>query len=335
MQLILDYSAQSKLSVTQQNNVSIIGIVDFLEMKPAASWRDLLVKNRFSSRAVLLEKLCNKHGIPYFNSSIKHSSGVGDQLKVWQPDLVLTYGCPILPESLLSIASYGTINLHPSYLPKYRGSAPLFWVIHDKQPKIGVTVHYLNEGVDTGPIISQQEFNTPEGFTEEELEQWLLVEEGSKLLRLAFQRIGSGQMSLETAKPQSRKSSTRYSRRISRPWLSYEVDFAELPLDIAKNLLCFATYWKPWWGGCRANDIFFLWRVQNNYELGKGQCHSLNITVDGNKYWLSHPQGRIELKRQFAFVYAAKQLLKIVLGYLPKITPQEFERIKRAKAKFC
>jgi methionyl-tRNA formyltransferase len=69
--------------------------------------------------------------------------------------LVLHAFMKILPREVYSAPKYGSINIHPSLLPKYRGPSPSYWVIKNKEHITGLTCHYINDGIDTGDIISQ------------------------------------------------------------------------------------------------------------------------------------------------------------------------------------
>ena len=72
------------------------------------------------------------------------------------PDLIwVTDYRYILPGQLLSIPKFGAINLHPSLLPKYRGRAPINWAILRGETQIGLSAHFIDNGVDTGDIIKQ------------------------------------------------------------------------------------------------------------------------------------------------------------------------------------
>ncbi|MCD5396737.1 MAG: hypothetical protein LRZ98_01080 [Candidatus Pacebacteria bacterium] len=62
----------------------------------------------------------------------------------------------ILPKKLLNIPKFGTINLHPSLLPKYRGPSPIMSAILNDEKKTGVSLILLDEKMDHGPIIAQQ-----------------------------------------------------------------------------------------------------------------------------------------------------------------------------------
>ncbi len=80
------------------------------------------------------------------------------QLENIAPDLIVTaaYG-QILPKTILDIPSLGCINVHASLLPKYRGASPIQQAIMDGETKTGITIMYMDVGMDTGDIILQKE----------------------------------------------------------------------------------------------------------------------------------------------------------------------------------
>lgn len=87
-----------------------------------------------------------------------------DQLKELEADLFVVVAFRILPSKILALPAKGSVNLHASLLPKYRGAAPIHWAVMNGEEKTGCTVFFLNEKVDAGKIIKQQE--TPIGPNE-------------------------------------------------------------------------------------------------------------------------------------------------------------------------
>lgn len=81
-----------------------------------------------------------------------------EEIKSLKPDaiVVVAYG-KILPKELLEIPKYGSINVHASLLPKYRGSAPIQWAIINGETKTGITTMYMDAGMDTGDMILKSE----------------------------------------------------------------------------------------------------------------------------------------------------------------------------------
>jgi methionyl-tRNA formyltransferase len=80
------------------------------------------------------------------------------ELAEFEPDVIVVaaYG-KLLPPQVLEIPPHGCLNLHPSLLPRLRGPSPVVTAIRDGEAATGVTLMLLNEGMDTGPIIAQQE----------------------------------------------------------------------------------------------------------------------------------------------------------------------------------
>jgi len=73
-----------------------------------------------------------------------------------KPDLIVVVAFKILPPEVYTIPKFGAINLHASLLPKYRGAAPINWVLINGETETGVTVFFLKEKVDTGDILLQK-----------------------------------------------------------------------------------------------------------------------------------------------------------------------------------
>jgi hypothetical protein len=75
----------------------------------------------------------------------------------------------ILKARLIAAPRLGCINVHPSLLPRYRGPNPFYWVLAGGEKKTGVTIHYIDEGIDSGDIILQREFTINARDTEKDL----------------------------------------------------------------------------------------------------------------------------------------------------------------------
>ncbi|HRN25617.1 MAG: methionyl-tRNA formyltransferase [Ignavibacteriaceae bacterium] len=89
-----------------------------------------------------------------------------NELKNLNPDLFIIVAFRILPKEVFEIPKYGSFNLHGSYLPKYRGAAPIQWALINGDKETGLTTFKLAEKVDTGNIYLQEkvEINTADNF---------------------------------------------------------------------------------------------------------------------------------------------------------------------------
>lgn len=106
-----------------------------------------------------LEFACKSLDIPLLREKKINSEEVYEEVKIVEPDLcVISHFERLIKEPILSVPKMGFVNLHPSLLPDYRGMAPQHWPIINGEKEAGITVHYVDEGTDTGDIIVQRRF---------------------------------------------------------------------------------------------------------------------------------------------------------------------------------
>lgn len=105
--------------------------------------------------------------------------------------LVSVFFNQILKPDIIKIPKKGVINIHPAYLPDYKGVGPVFWALANGEKTSGVSVHYLNEGIDTGGIIKRSKIRIEKKDTEDSL-YWKAVLVGSPLLISSIEEIMQG-----------------------------------------------------------------------------------------------------------------------------------------------
>ena len=100
-----------------------------------------------------------KHSLPIYQpEKIKTNEDLRTKLEAINPDAIIVVGYGrIIPKWMIDLPKYGNINLHASLLPKYRGAAPIQWVIANGETVTGVTTMRIDEGLDTGDILLQRE----------------------------------------------------------------------------------------------------------------------------------------------------------------------------------
>lgn len=104
-------------------------------------------------------------GIPVYESGPLGASALAELLRTLAPD-VACVACfdRIIPARLLALPRHGFLNVHPSLLPHFRGPEPLFWQLRAGINPVGVTVHWMDTGLDTGDIAGQRAVALPEGI---------------------------------------------------------------------------------------------------------------------------------------------------------------------------
>jgi phosphoribosylglycinamide formyltransferase-1 len=113
-----------------------------------------------------------------------------------KPDLVVLAGfMRILPPQVVRALAGKIINIHPSLLPAFPGAHAVRDALAAGATVTGATIHLVDEGVDTGPVIRQQEISLPPGITEPELHELIKAVEKKQLVEV-IREIGEGKLKL-------------------------------------------------------------------------------------------------------------------------------------------
>lgn len=116
------------------------------------------IPEQLSEPTQFIQQLCTQSGVPVQLFPRKNFEGT---LSAWlqqnQPDVVLVKTFPWkIPAALLQVVKHGFINFHYAPLPEFRGPSPLFWMIRNRVPEIGVSVHKMDATLDTGDVLLQK-----------------------------------------------------------------------------------------------------------------------------------------------------------------------------------
>lgn len=139
-----------------------------------------------------VKEVALKYNLPIYQPVKAKSEEFIKEMEALAPDVIIVaaYG-KILPESLLRLPKYGCINVHASLLPKYRGAAPIQWVIIDGEEKTGVTIMQMDNGIDTGDMLLKEEVVIEKDETAGSLHDKLAIAGGKALLK-ALKQVEEG-----------------------------------------------------------------------------------------------------------------------------------------------
>ena len=139
-----------------------------------------------------VKSLALERGVPAYTPKTLRDGEFSELLSELAPELiaVVAYG-KILPPEVINYPKYGCINLHVSLLPKYRGAAPMQRAIMEGERETGVTVMYMDEGLDTGDIIDSVAFPISETDDFESIHD-RSADIGSELLSKTIVALGEG-----------------------------------------------------------------------------------------------------------------------------------------------
>lgn len=139
--------AVSILAAIHQSRHQIIGVVTAPD-KPAGRGRKL--------KASAVKEYALQQELKILQPLNLRDPQFLDELKALEADLFVVVAFRMLPEAVWSLPKEGTINLHASLLPQYRGAAPINWAIVNGEEETGLSTFFINENIDTGDILLQE-----------------------------------------------------------------------------------------------------------------------------------------------------------------------------------
>ena len=195
-----------------------------------------------------VKKLAVERGVPVYQfERLRNEEGLAC-LRALAPDIVVTaaFG-QILSQALLDVPKMGTVNVHASLLPAYRGAAPINWCILNGETKTGVTTMLTDAGVDTGAMLLRRETDIGETETAAELSV-RLSQLGAELLIETLKGYIAGEIA---PTPQDERLASR------QPMLKKEMGLIDWTRS-AKEIACQARGLDPWpsaWTDCLGGTL--------------------------------------------------------------------------------
>jgi peptidoglycan/xylan/chitin deacetylase (PgdA/CDA1 family) len=243
---------------------AVRSLTDALVDRAAVSPEDTrkLLAEAFPDRSFALADLSAKYGFEIKESGNLNGPVAVEILRKLNVDLGIVIGTRVLKEAIFSVPAMGCINLHKGRVPDYRGLPPGFWELYDGAGSAGVTVHFVDKGLDTGDVIAESVVPITPSETPESLQQ-KLNEEGTRLLAEAVTSI---QMGTARRTPQPRGTTRTRTKPTRKQLLELE---SKLPhwrprKDIevvCKNLYCLTLFYT---------GIYSL--VRRLHGLSKARC---------------------------------------------------------------
>jgi methionyl-tRNA formyltransferase len=207
-----------------------------------------------------------------------------------RPDLLwITDYRYLLPTSLLTLASQGAVNLHPSLLPKYRGRASLNWAILKGETKLGLTAHFVDEEMDSGDIIAQVDYEIRQDQDVGDCLEILYPLYGS----ITRQILGYFLAGRVPRTPQDHSQASVFPRRKPEDGL---IDWNQPARSICDLVRAVAA---PYPGAFTtfAGEKLTVWKARVLSDVGKNSCSGYVATVDQQGITVCCGQGSLLLTR--------------------------------------
>ncbi|QRM89981.1 methionyl-tRNA formyltransferase [Lacinutrix sp. WUR7] len=191
--------AVATLQTLVENKYNIVGVITAPD-KPAGRGRKL------NESAV--KEYAKSQGLHIMQPTNLKAESFTEELAALKANLQIVVAFRMLPKVVWQMPEYGTFNLHASLLPNYRGAAPINWAVINGEPKTGVSTFFIDEKIDTGAMILQEEVTIEENENAGSLHDKLMCL-GSDLVLKTVSLIAEGDVKT-TPQPENAVMKTAY-----------------------------------------------------------------------------------------------------------------------------
>jgi methionyl-tRNA formyltransferase len=204
-------------------------------------------------------------GLPVYEHDSMRTPEALAMIKSLAPDLLVVVAFKILPPAMLALPTIGSINVHASLLPKYRGAAPIHWAVVNGEKETGVTVFLLNDEVDAGAILARKSISIGENETTGEV-YGRLMQEGAALLPEVINGLA-----LDTLVPLAQNHAEASPAPKVFPETA-RIDFKLPAADVHNRIRGFSPHPGPWAFAAGEKVKLFGSRLERFEGIKPGHC---------------------------------------------------------------
>lgn len=254
---------------------------------PATRWREQLGLVQPHG----MKRLAREMHVPHCWLTRETMQELPAFLRSVSPDILCVASLSqLLREAVLQIPRHGAINLHPSLLPKYHGPFPWFWQYHDFGTEWGATIHEIDEGQDTGPILKQQGVSIEVG-TDVADAMRNVGAVGAKLFVEVLEEIATG-TSKARPQPMHQYPKARIVERHER-----FIDWENWPIERVWHFMRGTYPWNDPVVYPQIGTHSITWKI-DDYEKCTVQSPPGMVVKDERGYFVAHNEGKIRLSFQ-------------------------------------
>ena len=269
--------AVTTLKAIRESNHQIVGVVTNID-KPAGRGKRL--------RESAVKQYAVEHQLPLLQPEKLKDPEFLTSLKAWKADVFIVVAFRMLPKEVWQIPAKGTINLHASLLPNYRGAAPINWAIIQGESVSGVSTFFIDEKIDTGKLLLQKTVDLEESETAGSLHD-KLADLGGQLLEETLNALEEG---IE-ARAQQPKGSEYAAPKLNRD--NTRIDWAKSLKEIDAFIRGLSPYPAAWTILEEDGDekVMKLFAIATEFIVHND--NPLSILVDDKTLKIAHPQGYV------------------------------------------
>ncbi|MEO8955654.1 MAG: methionyl-tRNA formyltransferase [Ktedonobacteraceae bacterium] len=246
--------------------------------QPRLPRSSLLVLN--STFPTNIVQLAQRQSIPLWKVTRLADPQAVATLAAYRPDFIcVSCFSQRIPRAIIDIPHLGCLNVHPSLLPANRGPVPLFWTFHEGREQTGVTIHLMDEGMDSGDILAQRVIPVPTAISYAQLESQCALQGGALLAHTVWELFHG--RTLQVPQDESKSSYHSFPREED-----YDVSVAEWSAAHVYNFICGVGTW----GGTiklHIDDRVFQVRQAISYsQETQGKWSGKTLFWEGAELWL-------------------------------------------------
>ena len=235
----------------------------------------------------MVKAIAKIHSIPLRQLSRKDLYRCIEYITSLNADIIVVCGYKyIIPKEIFTLPKFGTINIHPSYLPAYRGQHVINWAIINGENETGVTIHLIDEGIDTGDIILQKKVPISFEDTAKTLHN-KIYREACELLIYLLNCVASGKQ-IQRKKQDGTKASYFKPRVPEDGRINWNKNGLEI-YNLIRALV------KPWPGAysCIRRKKIIIWNAKIKRNLCDYHSNGEIIYMDGSTIIIKVNDGQI------------------------------------------
>lgn len=252
--------AVATLQTLIENNYTIVGVITAPD-KPAGRGRKL------NKSAV--KEFAEAHQLNILQPTNLKADAFLEELKALDANLQIVVAFRMLPKAVWQMPEYGTFNLHASLLPNYRGAAPINWAIINGETKTGVSTFFIDEKIDTGAMILQEEQPIAANENAGSLHDTLMIR-GSQLVLKTVQLIENGEVNT-IPQPEDAISKTAYKLNSENCKIDWTASIDTIYNKI-RGLSPYPAAWSTLYNGDALLDVKIYTsekeKIEHDYEIG-------------------------------------------------------------------
>lgn len=274
-----DFAVEVLAAITHSSH-QIVGVVTNVD-KPAGRGKQL--------RSSAVKNYAITNNLPLFQPPNLKDQEFVEQLKKLEADLFVVVAFRMLPKVVWEIPSKGTINLHASLLPNFRGAAPINWAIIHGEKESGVTTFFINEEIDTGAILLQKNIALSDKETAGSLHD-RLAKIGGDLVVETLSAIKNG----ITPQPQNLRGNEKSAPKLNKS--NTRIDWSQ-PLETIDALIRGLSPYPAAWTILEDQGKQFPLKIfQSRFEKCEHSHTPNQLVVENRELIVAHRDGYLFLE---------------------------------------